>query len=83
MSKFGNCGNTQKLAEFMRAVQGAKLLKSSLRIWVEISPREHTRIDIPCDNLSDLSYTAMDILLKGNYICSWWDLSRADILVEL
>lgn len=80
MSKFGNCGNPQKLAEFMRAVQGAKLLRARLRIWVELSPIEHTHYDV---KVEDLVYTDMDIYLKGEYLCSWWDLCRVDILIQL
>lgn len=83
MSKFGNCGNPQKLAEFMRAVQGAKLLHTRLRIWVELSPIEHTHYDVKVEDLANLVYTDMDIYLKGEYLCSWWDLCRADILIEL
>lgn len=77
MSKFGNL---QKLAEFMRAVQGAKLLRARLRIWVELSPIEHTHYDV---KVEDLVYTDMDIYLKGEYLCSWWDLCRVDILIQL
>lgn len=77
MSKFGN---PQKLAEFMRAVQGAKLLRARLRIWVELSPIEHTHYDV---KVEDLVYTDMDIYLKGEYLCSWWDLCRVDILIQL
>ena len=83
MSKFGNCGNPQKLAEFMRAVRGAKLLHTRLRIWEEHSPTQRTHHDVKVEDLANLVYTDMDIYLKGEYLCSWWDLCRVDILIQL
>lgn len=82
--KFGNCGHTGKLAEFINLVRIAQQIdEAQLHFIVEYDPYTKEKFKLQHEDLQNLSYTNIDIFLNGKMLTSWWDIDSAAIIIPL
>lgn len=85
MNKYGNMGNPDKLAAFMKIVNIAKRSPdaTSIKILVVYDPANCDKFQIKKDDLKNLTYSDSDILMNGKIFCEWWDIEQVAIVFEL
>ena len=85
MSKFGNMGHPDKLSAFMQIISAAQRTPNAtgVQFIVEYDPFTRDKFKLSLDDLKNLKYTYIDILLNDEVFCSWWEIESAAIIFEL
>ena len=82
---FGNCGNPDKLAEFMRIIETAKRSKSAVGVHfiIEHDPFTKEKFKLSKEDLNNLKYDYIDIYLRDERLVQWWDIISCAIIYEI
>ena len=94
MSKYGNCGNTEKLAVFMHTLR-TFINDQKVSSWhktpmydymvftEETAPGCKHTYKIDAESAEKIRIDTMDIYLADERLCSWWDLVKCACVTVL